>query len=322
MQKPAGDSSERSKIYRIAIDSGMLTINEIRTLEGLSGVGPDGDVAYVPANKLESPRPVCNGTLFNDGKPLTAEQRAAMRAEWQKISHAAGEVVILPATVDPSDAVLAEREACAKIAERLIKVIEAYPPPSSGRTDLLNEGCKIAARKIAESIRERWTPAWAERQTLMAQYRSVLSDESAGGDLLVPDSLRDEPERHILYSKDGNVIGTQANNSGSRTSGAYGKWPRESNPAKTQELRAKFLGTLVKHKGKGYVMHVDDIADCRVVCRTDKGLMDFAPDELDVLNRVNEPSPASPIVAGNCPIVIGVDLDDDMPEPEIMEKPS
>ncbi len=47
-----GDIAARMNAYRIGITTGVYTINACRRMENLNGIGPDGDVAYVPANMM------------------------------------------------------------------------------------------------------------------------------------------------------------------------------------------------------------------------------------------------------------------------------
>lgn len=47
-----GDIQSRMNAYRVAIMTGVFTINHCRRLENLPGIGPAGDVTYVPANMV------------------------------------------------------------------------------------------------------------------------------------------------------------------------------------------------------------------------------------------------------------------------------
>ncbi len=160
----------------------------------------------------------------------TPEQREAMRRDWEKINHEAGEVSLLgPDTI--------------------------FGP---GVIDKIKNSIGFALAADGQSVRVGPRPEQGE----------AAASEAV--------------ERHILYDKDGKVVCTLPNNSGSRISGTYGKWPRESNPEKARQLKAKFSGAMVQRKTDGHIMKVCDIADCRIVCYVQSGLQDFAPDELEV----------------------------------------
>jgi HK97 family phage portal protein len=45
-----GDARSRNEAHKIAREGGWLNVNEIRALEDMNGIGPDGDVYIVPAN--------------------------------------------------------------------------------------------------------------------------------------------------------------------------------------------------------------------------------------------------------------------------------
>lgn len=45
-----GDIQTRMNAYRVGLSTGLYSVNDICRLEGLPGVGPDGDKHYVPAN--------------------------------------------------------------------------------------------------------------------------------------------------------------------------------------------------------------------------------------------------------------------------------
>ncbi|MEI6317426.1 MAG: phage portal protein [Pseudomonadota bacterium] len=45
-----GDARSRNEAHKIAREGGWMNVNEIRALEDLNGIGPDGDVYIVPAN--------------------------------------------------------------------------------------------------------------------------------------------------------------------------------------------------------------------------------------------------------------------------------
>lgn len=47
-----GDIQTRMNAYRVAIMTGIFTINHCRRLENLPGIGPDGDETYLPANMV------------------------------------------------------------------------------------------------------------------------------------------------------------------------------------------------------------------------------------------------------------------------------
>lgn len=47
-----GDITTRMNAYRVAIMTGIYTVNHCRRLENLPGIGPAGDVAYLPANMV------------------------------------------------------------------------------------------------------------------------------------------------------------------------------------------------------------------------------------------------------------------------------
>jgi hypothetical protein len=45
-----GDSDSRAKFYQALFNMGAITINEIRGLENMNGIGPDGDRHYLQQN--------------------------------------------------------------------------------------------------------------------------------------------------------------------------------------------------------------------------------------------------------------------------------
>ena len=45
-----GDIQARMNAYRVAISTGVMTINQCRRMENMNDIGPDGDVNYLPAN--------------------------------------------------------------------------------------------------------------------------------------------------------------------------------------------------------------------------------------------------------------------------------
>jgi HK97 family phage portal protein len=51
-----GDLKTRMDSYRLAISIGIMTINEVRRLENMPGIGPEGDVHYVPMNMTTTER--------------------------------------------------------------------------------------------------------------------------------------------------------------------------------------------------------------------------------------------------------------------------
>ena len=47
-----GDTSSRSDLYRTALQSGWMSINEVRAQEQLNPIGPSGDLHLVQVNQL------------------------------------------------------------------------------------------------------------------------------------------------------------------------------------------------------------------------------------------------------------------------------
>jgi HK97 family phage portal protein len=45
-----GDSKSRAEFYKAMVGMGVMSINEVRELEDLNPIGPDGDVRFVPVN--------------------------------------------------------------------------------------------------------------------------------------------------------------------------------------------------------------------------------------------------------------------------------
>jgi len=51
-----GDIAARYNAYRIALSTGFMTINEVRRLENMNGIGPEGDEHYLPLNLTTAKR--------------------------------------------------------------------------------------------------------------------------------------------------------------------------------------------------------------------------------------------------------------------------
>lgn len=61
-----GDISSRMTAYQLALQNGIMTINEVRRLENLPGIGPAGDVNYVQLNMSTAQR-IMDGTEQRSG---------------------------------------------------------------------------------------------------------------------------------------------------------------------------------------------------------------------------------------------------------------
>lgn len=55
-----GDQKSRYESYKVALGNGFMTINEVRRLENLNPIGPEGDVNYVPMNMTTAERMLSN----------------------------------------------------------------------------------------------------------------------------------------------------------------------------------------------------------------------------------------------------------------------
>lgn len=71
-----GDSKSRAEFYRTMTQIGAMSINEVRALEELNGVGPDGDELLVQLNQTTLSRLV-------EGEPVQAEPEAPALEEDQ-----------------------------------------------------------------------------------------------------------------------------------------------------------------------------------------------------------------------------------------------
>lgn len=82
-----GEIETRMNAYRVGITTGVFTINHCRRLENLPGIGPAGDVSYVPANmftaeQMKDGNPTATGTPGSDhtgspaDNPLDHEPKA------------------------------------------------------------------------------------------------------------------------------------------------------------------------------------------------------------------------------------------------------
>lgn len=69
-----GDLESRYRAYQVAIQYGWLTINEARRLENMNGIGPAGDVHYIPLNMTTAER-------MMKGDPPPAAQRVPQQSE-------------------------------------------------------------------------------------------------------------------------------------------------------------------------------------------------------------------------------------------------
>lgn len=56
-----GDTKARYEAYRLAFGIGLMTINEMRRLENLPGIGPIGDAHFIPANMMTLERGIEGG---------------------------------------------------------------------------------------------------------------------------------------------------------------------------------------------------------------------------------------------------------------------
>lgn len=63
-----GDTLARYNAYRIAFTIGLLTINEMRRLENLPGIGPGGDLHLIPANLVTTDMAL-KGEMGGKGQP-------------------------------------------------------------------------------------------------------------------------------------------------------------------------------------------------------------------------------------------------------------
>lgn len=59
-----GDTTTRMNSYRVGLTTGLYSINELCKLEGKQGIGPAGDIHYVPANMFTAEQ-MANGTTAN-----------------------------------------------------------------------------------------------------------------------------------------------------------------------------------------------------------------------------------------------------------------
>ena len=72
-----GDDKARGEYYSLMLDRGVLTINEVRRLENLNGIGPAGDEHYVPLNMTTAER-MAEGADSSDSKASPPRGEYAM----------------------------------------------------------------------------------------------------------------------------------------------------------------------------------------------------------------------------------------------------
>jgi HK97 family phage portal protein len=137
-----GDTETRYRAYDIAIRAGFLTINEARRLENLNGIGPAGDLHFVPLNMTtaEAMLRLANATppaaADEDDGTLDGGQLGGLVSVTDKVAlgeyPAEGARAILEAAFPEMDRDLIEtmvEEIEARREEKEAEQDEAQPPP-------------------------------------------------------------------------------------------------------------------------------------------------------------------------------------------------
>lgn len=98
-----GDNASRATFYREMLNIGVLSVNEIRTLENLNGIGPDGDKRYMQLNMTtldrigkepaETPPPEPPSDPAEDTEDEPGDLSAPLAAAWGVYNEALGKFV-------------------------------------------------------------------------------------------------------------------------------------------------------------------------------------------------------------------------------------
>lgn len=78
-----GDIMSRMSAYKIALETGIMTLNEVRRLENLPGIGPAGDQNFVQLNMTTAQRMLESPDVQQSGA-MTDEQAKAMFDAWTR----------------------------------------------------------------------------------------------------------------------------------------------------------------------------------------------------------------------------------------------
>lgn len=91
-----GDSKTRSEYYRSQLNMGALSINEIRALEDMNGIGPDGDFYYMQTAMTTVER-------INEGEPAAGSAEDVIEDQ-EEGGNATGDQTDAMDTMDAADA--------------------------------------------------------------------------------------------------------------------------------------------------------------------------------------------------------------------------
>ena len=78
-----GDIKTRYEAYKTAIGNGFMSINEVRRLENLNPIGPQGDQYYVPLNMTTADRMMI-GEPAEGGNPMNQQNAESMFDQWTR----------------------------------------------------------------------------------------------------------------------------------------------------------------------------------------------------------------------------------------------
>lgn len=117
-----GDQKSRYESYKVALGNGFMTINEVRRLENLNPIGPEGDVNYVPMNMTTAERMLSN--------EFTRPQPAAKSTPDSEQAFDAWTRNALKQATMPAKSARRILRAVNRISERL-SAMEAKPEPQS-----------------------------------------------------------------------------------------------------------------------------------------------------------------------------------------------
>lgn len=160
-----GAFSTRMTAYIQALQNGILTLNEIRRLENLPGIGPDGDVHYAPANAqtieqlIEGPPapvmpPARNGDGGEDADQFTRDMLKRIRADVRKLK-----------------GLSAEKKAALTVPRSSVAV------PTAAVRNVVADAMSRAATKLAKALeRAKATDFGVWLDGFLAEHGPMLSD--------------------------------------------------------------------------------------------------------------------------------------------------
>ena len=155
-----GDHATRSAYYHNAIMDGYMTINEVRALEELKGIGPDGDVHFFPMNYGSLPDIVA-GKFAGNGGGSVWDLPASEKKEPEKKETLAEQIRRLKAE---------------KRAKDLLFVEKAQAPAKSNRAKLE----KLIRAQLKASIEElkRLVATGSPADSVVADFRAWLDEHA------------------------------------------------------------------------------------------------------------------------------------------------